>query len=677
MQTETIIYILIAGIIALGLALFQYYTKTKSRSKLTLFFVFLRFTSLFCILLLLINPKFSQTTFTKEKPNLVIAVDNSNSVAHLNQSDKVKRLVQSLEQNTALNDKFNIDFYSFGDHFKVLDTLTFSEKQSNISAGFTQLSQIYKSNQAPTVLITDGNQTIGNDYEFANATYKQPVYPIILGDTITYVDLKIQQLNVNKYAYLKNKFPVEAILVYSGHQNLSSKFVVKQGNRVVYSKNVQFSKTNNSTLLTFNLPASRVGVSTYQATLIPIDNEKNTINNTKNFAVEVIDQKTNIAVVSSFLHPDLGTLKKSIESNERRTVSFFSPENFTSKINDFQLVILYQPNYKFKALFAKLDAENKNRFIIEGSKTDLNFINENNKTFDLEITDQMEAYQADLNSNYTPFIVSDIDFETLPPLKSNYGSAVFAVPYQTLLFKNVNGISTQDPLLATLETDGRREAVLFGENIWTWRAQSFLNSKSFQSFDDFIGKIVQYLASNKKRSRLNVSYESFYNGNSNIIVNAEFFDKNYVFDARGNLQITITDQGSKEVKTYPLVVKNNTYQVDLSNLAPSEYRFTVSATNENLSQSGSFQVLEYNVEQQFLNANVAKLEQLAESSQGVSAFIDNYEGLISDLLYNDEYQAIQKSNTVSQPLIDWTYLLAILAICLACEWFLRKYSGLI
>jgi hypothetical protein len=33
-----------------------------------------------------------------------------------------------------------------------------------------------------------------------------------------------------------------------------------------------------------------VGVTSYSAQVVPLENEKNTINNVKNFAVEVIDQ---------------------------------------------------------------------------------------------------------------------------------------------------------------------------------------------------------------------------------------------------------------------------------------------------------------------------------------------------------------------------------------------------
>jgi len=677
MSSETLLYIVLAGIVALAFALFQYFYKSKSMSKLNMLFAFLRFLSLFSVLLLIINPSFDQIKIAVEKPNLIVAIDNSSSIKHLKQDKKALEFIEKIKTNKALQDKFNIHYYGFGAQLNNTDSITFQDQQTNISKALSQLHQVHKQTTAPTLLITDGNQTFGNDYQFASNSYKQPIYPIILGDTITYTDLKIEQLNVNKYAYLKNKFPVEAILVYNGSRSVNSKFVVKNGNATVFSKAINFSKKDNSKIINFTLPANRVGISSYRATLIPIDSEQNKINNSKNFAVEVINQQTKIALVSDFSHPDLGALKKSIESNEQRSVVLLNPKNILSQINDFQLIIAYQPSNEFNTLFSKIEALNKNKFVIVGSKTSLNFLNGADKNYSQIITKQTENYQAELNLNYAPFIIEDLNFESFPPLLSNYGQVKFNVPFQSILNKRVNGVTLEEPLLATMEVKGKRDAVLFGENIWQWRAQSYLNEKSFNRFDDFLGKLVQYLASNKPKSRLNLYYESFYSGSRNVMIKAEFFDKNYVFDTRETLNITVVDKLSEERKTFPLILKNNNYQVDLSSLPPSEYRFTVSATNEKMSKSGSFQILEYNVEQQFLNANVTKLEQLGTNSLGSSYFIAQPDALFADILNDNRYKPIQKSSKNIIPLIDWKYLLAIMALSLAAEWFLRKYNGLI
>ncbi|WP_308991907.1 VWA domain-containing protein [Mariniflexile litorale] len=677
MSYTTLLFIVIAGIFALLLAGFQYKWNKKSMSKLNMLFLFLRFVTVFSVLLLLINPKLEQITLSTIKPNLVIAVDNSNSVKYLKQDVATNRLVENLKASKSLNDKFNMETYTLGEKLKASNSFEFNEKQTNIEAAFIQLSQIYKQTISPTILITDGNQTYGNSYEFSHHNYKQPIYPIILGDTVRYTDLKIQQLNVNKYAYLKNQFPVETILVFNGETAVNSKFVVTNGNNVVYSEIINFTKQNNSKVVNFKLPANSAGVHAYKAQLEPLNNEKNKTNNLKNFAIEVIDQKTKIALVSDMVHPDLGALKKSIESNEQRSVSLLNSNNILKQINDFQLVIIYQPNNKFNKLYDALNLENKNRFTIIGTKTDLNFLKSINKTFTHEITNQTESYQAELNKNYAPFIIEDINFESFPPLNSQYGSAAFSIPFETILNKTIHGISKTDPLLATFETSGRREAVLFGENIWQWRAQSYLDNKSFHPFDDFIGKLIQYVASNKQKSRLNIENESFYNGNTNVIIKAEFFDKNYEFDTRETLTITVKNAVTNESKTFPLILNNSNYQVDLSSLPAADYSFIVIASKENISKTGRFKILEYNVEQQFLNADVTKLQQLATNSQGESFFVNNTERLIENLLKDNRFVTIQKSNKNSLPLIDWKYLLIIITLSLSIEWFLRKYNGLI
>jgi hypothetical protein len=160
-------------------------------------------------------------------------------------------------------------------------------------------------------------------------------------------------------------------------------------------------------------------------------------------------------------------------------------------------------------------------------------------------------------------------------------------------------------------------------------------------------------------------------------VSAHFFNKNYEFDANESLNITVTDKVSKTSKTIPFILKNNNYPVDLSTLPASDYAFTVKATSENISKSGNFKILEYNNEQQFLNANVSKLKTIESQSNGSSYFIDNYELLIKELSNDERYKPIQKSSKNIVPLIDWKYLLALIALTLAIEWFMRKYNGLI
>ncbi|WP_108804487.1 hypothetical protein [Aquimarina sp. Aq107] len=676
MQIQNIGLIIAAGVIAIVIALFQYMYKAKNRNRKNLFFAFLRFLSIFALLILLINPTFRKNTYYIEKPTLVFAVDNSSSIKHLKQDKQISQFIDRIKDNPELKERFDIKYYSFSDILKDSLSLTFDEKQTNISEALESLDQIYKNANAPTILVTDGNQTYGRDYQFSSVNYKQQVYPIVTGDTTVVTDTKIQQLNVNKYAYLKNKFPVEVILTYSGTDNINTSFEIRSGNNIVYSKPVSFTEENNSTVVNFTLPASSAGVLKYSARLIPIENEKNIINNKKDFAVEVIDQKTNVLLISDLTHPDLGAIKKSIESNERRSLTISRPSE-VKDIEEYQLIILYQPNARFREVYEKIKTTRKNYFTITGSKTDWVFLNKSQNVYRQEITRQIEYYLPRFNPNYGTFLLEDIGFNDYPPLIGTFGEIHMKSSYDVLLQRNIGNIKTDEPLLATIEDNGIREAILFGEGIWRWRAQSYLDNKSFESFDDFFGRLIQYLASNKQKSRLNTISESFYYGNSSIKVKAEYFTKNYEFDRRGNLNIVIKNKDTEASQTIPMLLKNSSYEADLSSFTSGNYEYTVVVVGENISRSGSFSILDYDVEQQLLNADVTKLRQVATNTKGTVYFMNQTDSLVRDLVEDQRYQAIQKSKENIVSLIDWKYLLMIIILLLSIEWFMRKYNGLI
>ena len=246
-----------------------------------------------------------------------------------------------------------------------------------------------------------------------------------------------------------------------------------------------------------------------------------------------------------------------------------------------------------------------------------------------------------------------------------------------MLYSKIGNVETNNPILATYDVNGSRAALFLGEDIWKWRAQSYLNNKNFEIFDAFIGKLIQYLASTVKRDRLNINFESFYYGQDNIKISAEYFDKNYIFNPNASLEIEVKDINKNTTVKYPMLLKNNYYEIDISSFPASEYEFTVRSLSENISKGGNFSILEFEVEKQFLNADVTKLIQLATNTGGKSYFIDNSENFFVDLINDNRYTPLQKSSENIVPLIDWKWLLALITFTLSAEWFLRKYNGLI
>jgi hypothetical protein len=675
MTTNTILLLLLSLLLAGGVSFYHYFYRNKNHSKINWLLAFLRFISIFGLLLLLINPILSRTSIEIIKIPLVVVVDNSSSIESLEANETAIALSEKINANTKLKDKFDVQNFQFSAALTSTDTLNFKGSQSRLDLVGKGLKNNFKRINHATVLISDGNQTQGNDFVYTFDENKA-VYPIVLGDTTTVLDLKISQLNVNKYAFLKNQFPVEVFLTYSGTKPLNAEFAISNGKSTVHKQKVNFSANQKSQLLSVLLPAERVGVNIFKATVSSAEVEKNNYNNTKNFAVEIIDQKSEIALISAINHPDLGALKRAIETNKQRNVTILKPNQINS-LQPYNILILYQPTAEFKAVFEKNQLAKLNAWIITGKNTDFNFLNQQQAVFDFKMSNQKEDYLATFSNQFNLFSIDNFGVENFPPLENAFGTITPKTKIETLINARISNVELNTPLLTFADFQGNRTCFLFGENSWKWRVQSHLDNQSFEKFDLLMDKIIQYLATNNLRKSLVVTHENFYNSGDAIEINAQFFNKNYELDENARLSISLKNKLTNQTKTYDLLKTTNAYKVNLDGLDAGNYTFTVNENNSKTAYSSSFEVLDFNIEKQFVNPDYAKLNQLAIQTQGKTYLPNQVEALIESLLSNEAYKPIQKEITKKEPLIDWILILVLIAISLASEWFIRKYNGLL
>jgi hypothetical protein len=350
-------------------------------------------------------------------------------------------------------------------------------------------------------------------------------------------------------------------------------------------------------------------------------------------------------------------------------------DNFKGQLEDYQLVILYQPTNQFAKIITALKQQNSNYWLVSGLKTDWNFLNKQQLGFARKAINQTENYTAKYNAGFLTFLQKDIGFNQFSPLEDSFGEVVLSKPHQTLLYQNINGIETNQPLVSTFEQNNQKSAILFGEGIWKWRASSFLNDNSFQDFDEFIGNIVQYLASNKKRNRLEVQSKNLYPSNSIVRIAAFYTDKNFQFDDRASLELRITNLATKQEKKLPFSLVNASYQVEVENLSAGEYFYKVSVSGQSISSYGKFKISDFKIEEQFTGANYPKLTKLADKTGGKLYFPDKTDTVIEDLMNNTSFFTTQKSTIREQNLIDWKWILYFIIGLLSAEWFIRKYYG--
>jgi len=681
MSITTALYIALAAFFALGFVFFKYLYKVKKRTRVVYALSFFRFFSIFTLLLLLIDPQIVQNHFETVKPKLNVLIDRSLSISELGESEKVRAFYNRILEDEEISERFDLRTYSLGSQLNILnkDSLKFEENKTNINQALVDLQKTNNKANSAVVLISDGNQTIGEDYSYFKADPNTSIFSIVAGDTTSSPDVYISNLNANKYAFLNNKFPIELILNYTGEKPVSTNLKISSGDQILKTQKVNFTKENSSQVITLNLEAKSIGTHMYKATMEAIEQEKNVLNNSQNFAIEVIDERTSVLIISSIIHPDLGMLKKSIESNEQREVEIVLIDNINKiQLSDFQLIILYQPNNKFKPVFSEIQNNNYNNLLISGVSTDWNFLNSEGLIFSKSYNLQAQDYLPIYNNGYSQFQFDDIYFDSFPPLVDKFGNINFKNnDYQILLNKSVEGIKVQEPLLFTYSNNTQKNGVLLGENIWKWRAQSYVKTGSFENFDGFLGKLIQYLSSTKQRNRLDLSLEPFYKENEEILFSAQYFDKNYLFDPKGELNLNIENEESGKIVESTMLLNTNDYIFKISDLEPGSYKVRLKEQSSGLVLNKEFSILEYNVEQQFTKADISRMKQLSEANNGKTYLIDDFNSLKHQLLKEKRFISVQKNHEKAVSFINWKILLALLILSLSCEWFTRKYFGLI
>lgn len=673
MEKYVVIWFIIAFVLSCSLGYYQYYYRVKKPTKVNFLLVIIRSLVFFLLMLALLNPSITKESIINQKAKLSVLVDNSSSITFFKKDSLVHAILQNFKTHKKLNKRFDINYYSFGNLFQQSDSFSFDENQTDISMPLERISKIQKNASNAIVLLSDGNQTIGNDYEYTSI--KDPVFPIVIGDTTKFQDVKIAQINVNRYSFINNQFPIESILQYEGTQTIKLRYSLENNGKIIFSERINFSEKNNSHILKTFIKATKEGTNFFTSKIEYLENEKNIVNNSKNFSVEVIDKQSEVLIISSFYHPDLGALKKAIESYKQRKVTIKIVDNKNIQLNKYQLVVLYQPNNKFNIIIDQLNSNKSSFMLITGSKTDWLFLNNKSLGINKKNINQLENYTARFYNGFLNFSQKNIGFENFPPMIDYYGETTVSIPHQTLLYQNINGFSSQNPLLATANHNNQKKVFLFGEGLWKWRSSSFLKNNSFQYFDEFIGNLVQYASNKKIRNRLDLDITSFYNANSSIQIGAFYVDENYRFDDRATILFTIKNKNSKKKKTFPFSLSGSSYQLELTSLEAGEYEYTIEVDGQNISKKGTFKVNEFLVEEQFTNANSYKLELLAQKTNGKLYFEDKHRLVIDDLVTDNRFSTIQKSKKTIDKLVNWQWIMLLIIGLLSLEWFIRKYIG--
>lgn len=668
-----VIPFILSALISAGLVYLQYFYRSGLLPNKGLL-AFLRFIGIFVICILILGPKIERDEFVITKQPLIFLYDNSSSISKNGLQDAVLSVQDYFLDHAALKERFGIFNYAFGKSLDLKDSLNFNEEITDIHAALKSINKTYRKERPIVILVSDGNQTGGRNY--ANHEYEvSGIFPVVIGDTTRAQDIALNQINVNRFAFSENEYPIEILYSIYSDEPINTDIIIRDNGKIAVKKELRLEKGSKSGSFSAYLLAKQPGLHEISAQILPAPNEKNTKNNSLEAAIEVVDERIKIGIVSNYSHPDIGALKRSIESNQQREFKLFSPKQAIQSDWDPDILVLMDPDSAFEKFFLSSSLNQIPYLVLAGNRTDWDFLNRIQEEYQFEESGFSEDFLPIWNADFTYYQYS-LDFIGFPPLEGPMGDIILNTEHQSILFKNVDGFTTSQPLITLLKGEVRK-ALILGKGLWKWRLETFLQTGNFEMFDDFMANIWLYLSESGKSNRLQVEYKPLYESPSSAALRTRYFDESLNFDPNMEIVLELVDSAGTKLSPITLVPTTGFYEADLQHLESGLFQFKISVSGTSFSQSGNFKIQPFRLESLSLGADGKHLNELARNNNGELYFPSQLDELKDNLLKSDEFRPVQRNNGKIVSLINIQWLLVILVLAFSIEWMIRKYNGLI
>jgi hypothetical protein len=680
--------VLICLACGLGYSAILYYKNQNSGfGKATIFLLSaLRTITVTLIAFLLLSPLLKSTFRHTEKPIVVLAMDNSESILVSRDSSYYRTEFTSSFRDLAdkLGSKYEVRTYSFGDKTETGLKGTFKGKQTDLSKLFTEINTRYSNrNLAALVLAGDGIITRGADPLYAAEKVPYSIYTIAQGDTSQHRDLLIARVNYNRLAYLGNSFPLEITVLGHKCSGAKSKLTVSSGDKQLFTEELFIGNENYSLTIPVMLSASVSGVQRFRISVTPIKDEISTANNFKDVFVEVLDGRQKILILSNAPHPDISALKEAIERNRNFEVDNQLLNDFSGNVNKYSLVILHQiPSMVDAAsqLLTQLKTSKIPILYILGSQSNLQAFNALQEGLNIPPSSaSLSAAYAIQNPNFSQFSISpEISrmFTEYPPLNVPFGQYKSGTSSEALLYQRIGSVSTTMPLIVFNQGLDRKTGIIAGEGIWRWRLTDYLKTGNHAAFDELISKIVQYLSVKDDKSQFRVILKNNFTEDEAVEADAELYNDSYELVNEPDVNIVISD---KTGKNFPFSFTRtlNAYYLNAGSFPPGEYTFKASTSfgGKTFQKTGAFVVMALNEEMLNTVANHTMLYSLAKQHNGDMLYPRDMEKIFDLLGARDDIKTVSYVQKKYTDLVNIFWVFLLLLALLSTEWFIRKRNG--
>lgn len=649
----------------------------------------IRFITVTLLCLLLLNPLVRSIRSTTEKAKIVLAVDNSESMAAGGRGklDQALSAVEKLRRQLT-EQGLEVAVRTLGDTAvdDDLSQLTFTGRTTDLSGLLTGIRDDYEGRHlTDVVLVSDGIFNQGLSPTFGQ--YPFAVHTVGVGDTIPKRDVQLKAALANRVAYLGNRFPIQAEIVSNGYQGQSGVVILRQGGREVGRQTVSFGRTENFSQVTFQASADQKGVQHYVVEVLPLAGEFSTQNNRQDVYIDVIDGKEKILLMGLTPHPDIKALRSIIERNQnyeldiRLLTGSTDPNPPADKVYD--LIILHQiPDNSglSSGILQRLLSRNTPVLFVLGNQSAPSLVNTLNPVMQIMAQgSQTDKTTARFETNFRQVNLDPTRLEILekfPPLLVPYGDYKLQPGSEVVLWQQVGSVKTTKPLLALNVTGTRKVAVLAGEGIWQWRLEEYALTEKQEIVDELLQKVMQFISVKEDRRKLRVyPIRNEFVAGEKVIFETELYNNIYERIYDQPIRLEITDEKSL-TRTYNYTPTAANSRFEISRLPEGVYRYRAQSTLNSRSEqtTGQFIVRDLQLEALNTTANHAMLRQLSQQTGGRFYGPGNLASLSSTFASQKAPDRLTSTEEMNE-LINWRWLFFVVLAFIGAEWGLRKFYG--
>lgn len=668
-------------ILFIGTGLFVYLYKIIFNEKWHQFLISYRIIIFFILGILLFNPVINFSDEKEKKLDWAIFIDNSASIKY-HQTPSINAVQLGIESlvNKLSEKDISYHLYQFADNIQKVNSPQLIGNGVTTNIGIIPETIKQLGNQiAGAVIISDGLITEGKDPIKDFQEFDFPIHTIGIGEGSELVDVTIESIDAPTVV-LKSDW-VDVNITIQSVGNIGDRLSVSlYNNRELQgSKHIRLMGMESKKEINFRFHPKKIGKQQYEVRISSVEDEIDIQNNRQKFSLLVLKDRYKVALLTGSPNKNTSVLKRKLKNNPRVeldhfiriTETRFQPAIKTFWESPYELIIF--DNYPIKPLSSnfvrilgkKLLSNQSALFLILGpNQTIVSF---NGITSILGVVTEDSTIES--NRFYWEFVDEQIDAGgNFPPLKQNIlitgkqvSSDTLAVTEQgwPLWLRNQNGtIRTMIWTSPELNTLYFHDQKLSQEGsfsvIWNQSISWLLKSG---------GEHENFFRLNKNR---------YQQGEMVQVTGTQPFEKTQ--DKTENIIINVT-HGSTDIITRDILynIEEQRWLGEFRAPGPGEYNYSIQlGSNQDPIQTGTFQILESQIELNQVYLNKKLLATISNSTDGQFFVWDSRDSLFSEI--NPKVRREFKAEIIK--FNESRVLLIIMILLLCVEWFIRRNRGL-